>query len=325
VSWKWYSGGYSNALLSTPSNPANNGHNPAVVKVSSLFQWHHQAFAFFDNYAPWLPNGQRNPVSAAHLQDEDVFFTDIANGTLPAVSFVKPLGPDNEHPGYASLQQGQQHVANIVNAVKANPSLWAHTAIIITYDEHGGRWDHVAPPVRDIWGPGVRVPGIVISPLSKTHYVDHTQYETLSILKTIEKRFGLPALTAADAGAQSLTPAFAAAANVPAAIQVKQGGFVRNRKSGLTAQTVTLKNTSSAPIKGPIFFVLDGLKSNVSLTDGSGCTQRLAPLGSPYISVPLSGNSLAPGASVTVTLQFADPSQGGVTYTGRVLAGSTAP
>ena len=206
VSWKWYSGGWDRALAITSSNPTNNGVQQVDASIA-LFQWHHQPLAYYDNYAPWT-NGVRNPRSAAHLQDETKFFTDVTNSTLPAVCFIKPLGPDNEHPGYASLMQGQLHVSNIVAAVQSNPALWAHTAIIITYDEHGGRWDHVSPPTRDIWGPGVRVPGIIISPLAKSNYVDHTQYETLSILKTIENRFGLAPLTAADAGAPSLAPAF---------------------------------------------------------------------------------------------------------------------
>ncbi len=206
VSWKWYSGGFARALNITASNPTNNGVQGTDTSVKN-FQWHHQAFAFYDNYAPWT-NGVRNARSAAHLQDENNFYADVSNSTLPSVVFIKPLGDDNEHPGYASLLQGQQHVSNLVAAVQSNPALWAHTAIIVTYDEHGGRWDHVAPPVRSIWGPGSRVPGIIISPLAKTNYIDHTQYETLSFLSTVEKRFGITPLTAADAGAATFAPAF---------------------------------------------------------------------------------------------------------------------
>jgi phospholipase C len=69
-------------------------------------------------------------------------------GTLPAVSFVKLLGADNEHPGYADLLRGQQAVADLDAAVQASP-YWRDTAVIITYDENGGRWDHVAPPAGD--------------------------------------------------------------------------------------------------------------------------------------------------------------------------------
>jgi len=206
VTWKWYSGGWDRALAQSPNNPAHYGTTVTDTNIS-LFQWHHQAFAFYDHYAPWT-NGVRNPRSAAHLQDENNFFADVANNTMPSVVFIKPLGPDNEHPGYASLLQGQLHVSNIVAAVQANPALWAHTAIIVTYDEHGGRWDHVAPPVRDIWGPGLRVPAIIISPLAKTNYVDHTAYDTTAILASVEKRFGLPPLNSLDATSPTLVNAF---------------------------------------------------------------------------------------------------------------------
>jgi phospholipase C len=202
VSWKWYSGGWDNALASTVSNPANNGVVPVGAPVDPLFQWHHQPFAYYDNYAPFK-NGVRNPVSAAHLQDENNFFADLKREHLPAVSFIKALGPDSEHPGYAGLVQGQQHVADLVSAVQ-HSDYWEDTLIIVTYDEHGGRWDHVTPPVNGIWGDGTRVPGIIIGPLAKRHFVDHTQYDTLSILKTIEERFGLEPLTALDAQATSL-------------------------------------------------------------------------------------------------------------------------
>src|SRR5262249_2100176 len=132
---------------------------------------------------------------------------DLAGGNLPAVSFIKPLGPNNEHPGYADLLTGQQHVAGIVQAIQNSPA-WAHTAILITYDENGGRWDHASPP-NDyaIWGDGTRVPAIVISPYAQSHTVDHTEHDTLSILKTIEERFGVKPLTQRDASANDLTSA----------------------------------------------------------------------------------------------------------------------
>jgi len=202
ISWKWYSGGWANALASTVSNPANNGVVPPNAPVDPLFQWHHQPFAYYDNYAPFK-NGVRNPVSAAHLQDENNFFQDLKDERLPKVAFIKALGPDNEHPGYAGLLQGQQHVADLVNAVK-HSDYWEDTLIVVTYDEHGGRWDHVTPPVTGIWGDGTRVPGIIIGPLAKRGFVDHTQYDTLSILKTIEERFGLEPLSALDAHATSV-------------------------------------------------------------------------------------------------------------------------
>lgn len=203
ISWKYYSGGWNDAVASTLSNPSPV--NPATV--NSLFQWHHQPFAYYDNYAPFLANGKRNPRSVKHLQDETNFFSDLTSERLPAVSFVKPLGPNNEHPGYADLLTGQQHVADLVNSVMQ--SKYADdTLIIITYDEFGGRWDHVAPPVIDQWGPGARVPTIFIGSMVKKGYVDHTQYETASILSLIERRFELKPLSTRDAHANPLINIF---------------------------------------------------------------------------------------------------------------------
>jgi phospholipase C len=199
LDWKWYSGGWTNALSGN---------------ADPLFQFHHQPFAYYAKYAPLNPDGSQNPQTSsllnpnAHLQDEQRFLSDAAAGTLPAVSFVKPLGPDNEHPGYTDLLQGQEHVAQLVQAVQNSPD-WAHTAIIITYDENGGRWDHVTPPdANGIWGDGTRVPAIVISPYARQDYVDHTQHDTLSILKTIEERFGLSPLNNLDAHASDLVSNF---------------------------------------------------------------------------------------------------------------------
>jgi phospholipase C len=198
VSWNWYSGGWNDALA---------GH------ADPLFQYHHQPFAYYAKYAPFKPDRTLNPAtsgSGAHLQDETKFLSDLAHGTLPAVSFIKPLGPDNEHPGYATLLRGQQHVADLVSAVQRS-GFWRDTAIIVTYDENGGRWDHVSPPVMpDGWGLGTRVPGIVISPFSKGGNIDSHPYETVSILKLIERRFNLAPLAARDANptVSDLTTAF---------------------------------------------------------------------------------------------------------------------
>jgi acid phosphatase len=186
VSWAWYSGGWNDALAGHPD---------------PLFQFHHQPFVYFANFA----NG--TAAKTQHLKDETEFFAAVSANQLPAVSFIKPLGPDNEHPGYANLARGQQHVADIVNAIRKSP-YWADTAIIITYDENGGRWDHVAPPKIDRWGPGTRVPAIIISAYAKRGFVDHTQYETVSILKFIETRWNLKPLGTRDAHANGLQNAF---------------------------------------------------------------------------------------------------------------------
>jgi phospholipase C len=186
VSWKWYAGGFAAALA---GNPDPN------------FQYHHQPFVYFANYA------DGTQAKREHLQDETRFLADLRSGTLPAVSFVKPLGENNEHPGYAALLAGQQHVAALVNTLQRSP-YWRDTVIIITYDEHGGRWDHVAPPKIDRWGPGSRVPAIIISRWAKHGFVDHTQYETDSILAFIERVHHLAPLNRRDAAANPLSNAF---------------------------------------------------------------------------------------------------------------------
>ena len=186
ISWAWYAGGWNDALAGKPH---------------ARFAYHHQPFAFF---AKWADG---TTAKTRHLKDESDFFRDVADGRLPAVSFVKPLGTLNEHPNSGEPITGQQHVADLVRAVRAS-SAWPRTVIIITYDENGGRWDHVAPPVIDRWGPGTRVPTVIVSPLAKRGHVDHTRYDTTAILKLIETRWGLAPLGTRDAAQDGLTGAF---------------------------------------------------------------------------------------------------------------------
>ena len=186
LTWAWYSGGWNDAMAGTPSR---------------FFQYHHQPFAYFARYADGTPG------RAEHLKDETDFVAAARSGALPAVSFVKPLGMNNEHAGYADIMTGEQHTVELINAVRNGPN-WNDTAIIVTYDENGGWWDHVAPPRVDRWGPGTRVPAIVISPYARRNFVDHTVLETASILAFIETRWGLKPLSIHDAKAANLTSAF---------------------------------------------------------------------------------------------------------------------
>jgi len=187
ISWAWYAGGWDNALA---GNPDPN------------FQFHHQPFVYYKNYA------DGTQLKKDHLKDETVFIAAAQAGTLPAVSFVKPLGTYNEHPGYSDVSLGENHALELVNDVLNGPN-GKDAVIIITYDENGGFWDHVNPPKIDPkWGPGTRVPAIIISPFAKKSYVDHTQYETVSILSFIEKRWNLAPLSSRDKNANPLSNAF---------------------------------------------------------------------------------------------------------------------
>ncbi len=125
------------------------------------------------------------------------------------MSFVKPIGANNEHAGYADIITGENHTLALINAVRNGPN-WKDAVIIITYDENGGFWDHVAPPKIDAkWGPGTRVPALIITPYKpRSGFVDKSSYETLSILNFIETRWHLQALNSRDAGAANLLNAF---------------------------------------------------------------------------------------------------------------------
>jgi acid phosphatase len=186
LSWAWYSGGWNDALAGNPD---------------SKFQFHHQPFAYFANYA------DGTAAKAEHLLDETEFIAAAQAGTLPAVSFVKPIGANNEHPGYADVITGENYTLGLIDEVRNGPN-WKDTAIIVTYDENGGFWDHVAPPATDAWGPGTRVPALVISPFAKQGFVDHTSYDTTSVLSLIEHRWGLDPLGPRDGAAADMSNAF---------------------------------------------------------------------------------------------------------------------
>ena len=186
ISWTWYAGGWADALSG---------------RADKTFQYHHQPFAYFAKY------GSDTPGRAEHLKDESEFLKAIETDALPSVVFWKPLGRNDEHPGYASISAGDRKTAEIVKKIRNSPA-WASTIIIVTHDENGGTWDHVAPPLIDKWGPGTRVPAIVISPFAKKRFVDHTTYDTTSILKLIEERFDLQPLGDRDARADGLSNAF---------------------------------------------------------------------------------------------------------------------
>ena len=187
VSWAWYSGGWNDALAGHPD---------------PLFQFHHQPFAYFANYADGTP-GQ-----AAHLKDEKDFLNALTDRLrCRRCRSSSRSAPTTSIRATPTCSRASTTWRSLVQAVQNSP-YWKDTAIIITYDENGGFWDHVAPPTVDRWGPGTRVPLIVISPFAKKGFVDHTQYDTTSILKLIETRWGLAPLGPRDAAANGLTNAF---------------------------------------------------------------------------------------------------------------------
>ena len=170
-------------------------------------------------------------VYASNFVPLSQYFTDVANGTLPQVSFIEQKSGIDEHPGAEiNVQVGAQHTAQIINSLMTSPS-WKDTVFIYAVDEFGGAFDHVAPqlpvpspdglmptdlqpgdqviqPPGDFTRTGFRVPMMVISPFTKKNYVSHTPADNTAILKFIETRFGLQSLTARDAAQMDMTEFF---------------------------------------------------------------------------------------------------------------------
>ena len=196
VNWKWYAGSWNAAVTdgmqasTSPRTVIYAGNSSGVATTAALdFQAHHHPFNFYASMDPVAHATDR----ANHLKDYTDLVNDAAAGTLPAVTFYKPEGLYNQHPGYANITNADQKIADLVAKLKASPQ-WKNMVVVITYDENGGQWDHVAPPKGDLLGPGTRIPALIISPYSKAGTVDHTQYDTASVLRLITRRFGLDTL-----------------------------------------------------------------------------------------------------------------------------------
>ncbi len=212
VNWRWYQEGYN--LEATDTNGVAS-HNSYVS--------HHQGPQYFG----YLAN---TPPLRLNFRGMTDFFTDIANNALPrgGVFYIRggymnqmglkppitnPLTPaaeraainvakagDDDHPGYSDRQLSEAMAARVINAIAANPELWNQSAIIITYDESDGFYDHVPPRIIS-YGPdglplsrGIRVPLILISPYARTHAVSHAEGDHNAVIETINDIFALPPL-----------------------------------------------------------------------------------------------------------------------------------
>ena len=241
-------GGNQNATMGNTTVAANFGVNPNPTStnlrdevarvyleesnltktVADLFMnnTHNITWKYYDhlvragNYKAAVSSGRAfefwNPFSAKgstytaayspHFANRAQIFTDLKNGNFPQVSWVMPSFPISEHPP-ANITSGMNWVKHVINAIMNSP-YWNSTAIILTWDDYGGFYDHVAPPQIDKYGLGFRMPTIIISPYSKPGYIDHTQYQFESMLKFIEWRFSLQPLTGRDLHANNLLNAF---------------------------------------------------------------------------------------------------------------------
>jgi acid phosphatase len=227
VDWAWYSGGWSNANgdIDAPgwTNSATACTDPNTLPGSvfpscpdKLFQFHHQPFNYFASFAP----GTR--ARREHLRDEEEFIAATTASTkhcrLKPVSFIKPIGAENEHPGYASEHEGSSHLVDLLRGIQGS-NCARDTMVVVTYDEFGGQWDHVSPPGQgtatpgphDEMGPGTRIPTLTLGPgLRPGFSVDDASHDTTSIMATIEHRFGLQPVSPRDAQVQDLSTVFGA-------------------------------------------------------------------------------------------------------------------
>jgi acid phosphatase len=206
VSWAWYAGGW-NAALADGTRPPDEPRRVIYTASpeSPNFQAHHQPFNYYARFAPGTADRR------IHLRDGEQLLADAQAGSLPQVSFYKPAGRYTQHPSYTDLVSGDAHIAGVLERLRASP-LWPRMAIIVAYDENGGFWDHVAPPSGPGWsdrfGPGTRVPALVISPFARKGHVEHTTYDTTSIIKFITRRFDLEPLPGVRPKVGDLTEAF---------------------------------------------------------------------------------------------------------------------
>ncbi|HZE54381.1 MAG TPA: alkaline phosphatase family protein [Bradyrhizobium sp.] len=174
IPWVYYGGGFNDAVAGKPN---------AFCPICNPMQY---AASIYGN----------STLIKQHTKDIVDFFADVANDTLPAVSFVKPSGFVDGHPQSSKLDLFEALLDNIVDQVRAKPELFAETAIIVTWDESGGFYDSGFIQPVDFFGDGPRVPLLVISPFSRGGNVVHTYYDHVSITKFIERNWGLKPLSA---------------------------------------------------------------------------------------------------------------------------------
>lgn len=241
VPWAWYNG---------QAKPTK----PNIWDVLPLF-------TYFQDHPDQLDE---------HVKNTQDFVTSIQNGELPAVSWIIPgawvpptyppqckeldvgygvgSASPSEHPP-ARSDCGMDYVAYLVNQVMQS-QYWQSSAIVITWDDYGGFYDHVPPPQVDAFGEGFRVPTLVISPWAKHDYIDHTEYEFASLLRLAEDNFNLPQLGTRDVQANDMMNSFDFN-QAPQPPLIEPANFIgpattsTNTSQSLTVESVTITTTST--------------------------------------------------------------------------------
>jgi phospholipase C len=267
VPWAWYDG---EAKPTTPN----------IWDVLPLF-------TYFQNHPDQL---------SEHVRNTQSFITDIRNSQLPAVSWIIPgawvpptyptqctaldigygvgSASPSEHPP-ARSDCGMDYVAYLVNQVMQS-QYWQSSAIIITWDDYGGFYDHVPPQQIDAFGEGFRVPTLVVSPWAKHHFIDHTQYEFASLLTLAEDNFNLPRLGTRDVNANDMMNSFDFT-QAPQPPLIEPANFVGPAAVSITSTTAQSSNTGRTTVTTPTQFITQttGATTLQLVQSGSNTTPTL--------------------------------------------------
>jgi phospholipase C len=189
ISWAYYGGGYNAAVRVTNAVLNKQMLDPFDVLVA----FHYCDFCNFESYVSSIMGDPAQRT--AHIKDVTDLIGDLENATLPAVSFVKPDAFVDGNPATSKLDLFEAMVENIVDRLASQPALFESTALFVMFDEAGGYWDSGYIQPIDFFGDGPRIPFIVVSPHSRGGKVTHTYFDHASVLKFIERNWGLQPLT----------------------------------------------------------------------------------------------------------------------------------
>jgi hypothetical protein len=332
VTWRNYQEDVE--LSTSPTNSASGSHGPTNA-FNGTTQF---------NYAvKHNPEGFFPDTFTANVFPLAQLFLDLSSNSVAQFSYITPNQFNDAHSALsggftylgthytgdqAAVAQGDNFLSQIVPQIMASPAYQNNGAIVIWWDETE-KGDSI----------GFKIPEIVISPLSKGNaYASSVQMSHSSDIKTWEELFGFSFLNnPIPVSETNINGGYNNVATVNDLSDLFQDGVVPTYNLQATVQVnnvnahgkghgvVRIQNTGSVPVPGPLFLVLDELTENATLSNPAGTTSVLAPLGSPYVQVNLDGNSLAPGDSAVVQLDFADPSLQPIGYTTRVLPVTPTP
>ena len=187
VSWKFYVQNYDKRKNFRTASTAGSSLQQSTVPLVNFSR-------FVDD-----------PKLSSHIVDLSQYTKDLANGTLPAVSYMVSSSDSEAPPG--SPQAGQRQVQQLTDSLQMS-NYWKDSAFMLTYDQWGGQYDHVAPPQVDQYGYGFRVPALLISPYARRGQVNHTVLDSTGILKFIETNWGVAPLASRDAKSPGIASAF---------------------------------------------------------------------------------------------------------------------